>query len=156
MLHLGWVPLALQTSNPPCRGLMNLLHVHKQRTTKQAGNTRFLELLIVPNMSINQHSLLKSTFFPLTRVISRPWEHINLQIAGVLCLCIGLHLQLPVSFHFAPAVWEHLPLYFLLRKVTWRTMSQASLVSEGSLCWVSAVIESGLLLPTEDGVSKLS
>lgn len=59
-------------------------------------------------------------------------------------------------FQFAPAELEHSPLCSLLRKVTRGTMSRAWLVSEGSPRQGLAIIESGLLLPTEDGVSKLS
>lgn len=79
MLHLGWVPLTPQTSNPPHTGLMNLQHV---RTHTQGTNTRHkqnkqealtsFEFLIVPNMSINHRGSLESSVAADGGVISRP------------------------------------------------------------------------------------
>lgn len=121
--------------------------------TKQAGNTRFLELLIVPNTSINHRSSLESTFTLDKRVISHPWEHINLQIAGYYTHVSGYVHN-----------WQSFPLIllqqcenigrctFCLRRWHEEQWVEPRRSPRGSPCWVSAVIESGLSLSTEDGV----
>lgn len=59
-------------------------------------------------------------------------------------------------FNLLQQSWSIRPSALCSGKVTLGTMSRAWPVSEGSPCRGLAIIESGLLLPTEDGVSKLS
>ena len=114
------------------------------QTTDRAGNS---EACNCPK-HVSQSPRLAWIHFLYRSELIATWENISVFNCRGCCS--------HVSFCFAPAQLEHAPLYFLLKKVTWGTMSRALLASSGSPWWGSAVIESGFLLPTEDNVSELS
>lgn len=151
MLHLGWVPLAPQTSNPPRGGLMNLLRVRTKQRTNKTRRKHWLPWAANCPKHVNQSQQLAQIHFSrLTKELLV--AHENMPLLGIILTYRVPSTSGTASLYFAPAVGEHWRLYFLLRTVTWGTMSRGLAgLPRGSPCRVSAVIESGPLLPTEEG-----
>lgn len=156
MHHLGRVPLALQASNPQCRGLMNLLCVHKQRTNKPRRKHLLPWVFnclrpVSQSMPLAQVLFLPPALLPTRELLAALGNRSLLRFLGITDACWVTSSAGSVSFPFHSASVR--TFVRILRRVTYKTMSQAS---SGCPSRVSLVIESGLLLPTEKGVSVLS
>lgn len=149
MLHLGWVPVALQTSNPPRRGLMKLLHIHKQRTNK-TKRKHSLPWAFNCTKHVNQSAATCLNFMWLTNVLLAALD--NISLTGLLCT--GLHPGLAGLPFILFQQCENVCAHTSERDTKNNESSVSGLLSYP--CWVSGVIESGLWLPSEEGVSVLS